>query len=400
LLLDRLDVVRNRIAFWSQRQAETEAMLWQGKLQELISKKETLERQIAELAGEKPEPPVKPTAGGVGSRLADTDAFVDLFEYDLLDGEPGSRSRYAAFLIRSDGTLKFIQLGSASDIDAAVRQWRNSIDLPSRTGWRFLRSLVWNPISDAMGDRVKTVWVSPDAELSAVPWQLFADEMQDGSDRTSGALIRQVNSARDFIEMIGRANGSASPPREPPSMVILGGLDYGPVATKGLPEGECWPPLDGTRNETDLVEGLAKAAGFTPILVQGAEATKSRVVELLESSAFAHLATHGFFSPNLPNNLSGCSFREALVMNSASFKANVSTRIPFFRSGLALSEANKRAPEPLTVLNPRELAPRPRFIRLLKSAVTTGLSQTYEWPQLRRIGELDEVSTTSTPLCI
>ena len=39
--------------------------------------------------------------------------------------------------------------------------------------------------------------------------------------------------------------------------------------------------------------------------------------------------------------MSGCSFREAPITNSGTGKANVGTRIPFFRSGLALSEVNK-----------------------------------------------------------
>ena len=54
----------------------------------------------------------------------------------------------------------------------------------------------------------------------------------------------------------------------------------------------------------------------------------------------AHLATHGFASPDIAENLSGCN-------QSASGKSDpgFSSRIPFSRSGLVLSDANVVASE-------------------------------------------------------
>jgi hypothetical protein len=339
-LLDTLDVARNRIAIWLQRQSQTESGLWQSKLQELASNKEALERQIAELSGEGQDSATEPTAAKVVAHVAASEAFVDVFKFDSLDGEPGNRGRYAAFITRSDGTLKLVQLGTASDIDLAVRQWRDTIALPFRSGWNFLSSLVWSPLKEAIGDGVTSVWISPDAELSAIPWQLFAEDQHD-SDRISGPIIGQVNSARDFVEMAGRANRTTALPSGPDKIVVLSELDYGPPATKEHPDGECWPQLEGTIAEGDLVEGLSKEAGFASIRLRGGDATKSRLSALLESSSFAHVATHGYFLPNLTNYLTTCPFRETPVANAPSRKANVDSRIPFFRSGLALSDANE-----------------------------------------------------------
>jgi tetratricopeptide (TPR) repeat protein len=376
-LLIRLDSARSRLGYWLQQQAVTESRLWQSKLREFVSAKEEIEREIAELEGRTSRAPLTPTASGVASKLVGSEVFVDIFKYGELGETDGDKDRYAAFVIRSDGSANFIKLGRASEIDAAIRQWRASIDQPSRTSWRFLRNLAWAPMNEALAG-AKAIWISSDGQLSAIPWQLFPVDDDSSGNSAASPSILQVNSAREFIR---RAEPPAGAPNVKGAIFLVGGLDYGAAATATNSGGECWPALPETNAEAELIDGLSITAGYLPTRVQQLEATKAKVSGLLESSTLAHLATHGFSSPDIAENLSGCAFR---MNQPARFNSDpgVSSRIPFSRSGLVLSAANagasEEAPSPYLTADDFLGLRLDRLSMIILSACETGLGDTIE----------------------
>jgi tetratricopeptide (TPR) repeat protein len=342
-LLVRLDSARSRLGYWLQRQAVTESGLWQSKLRDLISEKEEIERGLAELEGSRPRTSITPNSSGVSANLAESEVFVDIFKYGLFGETGDEKDQYAAFVIRKGGTVDLIKLGRASEIDAAVRQWRASIDQESRAGWRFLRNLAWVPMESALAG-AKIVWVSPDGQLSAIPWQLFPADNDNSGTFAASPSVLQVNSAREFMRRLDGSGSPASAPEAKQPILIVGGLDYGPAATAAKSDGECWDPLPETQVEAELIDDLSTSAGYVPTMVRGRTATKAGVSQLLESSALAHLATHGFSSPEIAKNLSGCKFRKDLPATGG-VEPGASSRIPFSRSGLVLSGANAGASE-------------------------------------------------------
>jgi tetratricopeptide (TPR) repeat protein len=342
-LLVRLDSARSRLGYWLQRQAVTESALWQAKLRDLVSEKEEIERGLAELEGSGPRASIPPSSKGVAAKLAASEVFVDIFKYSLLGETGDERDRYAAFVIRNGGAVDLIKLGSASEVDAAVRQWRASIDQESRTSWRFLRRLAWAPIESALAG-AKTAWVSSDGQLSAIPWQLFPANDDDPGASAATPSVLQADSAREFMRRSDGPSPSPSASEAKQSILIVGGLDYGPATTAANSDGECWEALPETRAEAELIDALSSSAGHLPTRIQDLMATKASISRLLESSAFAHLATHGFSSPEIAKNLSGCKFRKD-VPTTGVVESGASSRIPFSRSGLVLSEANAGATE-------------------------------------------------------
>ena len=328
----RLQIVRNRIAIWSQRQAQTESKLWHDRFWALIAEKEQLERELGALMGEAPTSEIAVSASAVASVLNDSDVFVDIIRYTHLDDETGYRGRYAAFVIHRNGPPKFVPLESSASIETAIKDWRATLLQDARSPWRFLKSLAFDPISKELRPEVRRIWISPDSALATIPWHLFPENDE--------IVTQQVNSARDFIRGAKR-NSLPKGSTSKRSMLIVGNLEYGKTATAEHPVGECWEALEGTRAEIEQVGDDAIAAGLTSKLLEGQKATKERVVSLLETSSIAHFATHGYFSPREPTNLSGCAFKaHTPKVGTSGDNGNAATRIPFARSGLALSGAN------------------------------------------------------------
>ena len=138
--------------------------------------------------------------------------------YGELEEIGDEKDQYAAFVIKSDGSINLIKLGRALEIDAAIRQWRASIDQESRTSWRFLKGLVWAPLDNALAG-AKTVWISPDGQL----WQShgnFSPSDESGSGNSAApSLVLQVDSAREFIR---RTDTSLGVPAAKHEILLVG----------------------------------------------------------------------------------------------------------------------------------------------------------------------------------
>lgn len=133
-------------------------------------------------------------------------------------------------------------------------------------------------------------------------------------------------------------SGSAAIGLESPSpladsrMLLAGGLDYGQktdYTPRLLKEGIDWEYLPGTMSEIGMLQTLFLNAGYKPEIRTGKEMTDVLSRELGQFS-IVHMATHGFYfdSPTADRLFHSYLNRQAMHPE------------PFFRSGLAISNAN------------------------------------------------------------
>lgn len=229
------------------------------------------------------------------------------------------KPRYAAYVIRRNGPVKWADLGERGPIDDAIRDFRRALRDRTRAdvaaSARRLDSLVMAPVRVLAGASGRYL-ISPDGELNVVPFEAMVDEA--GRYLIESHSFVYLTSGRDLLRLRS--------PRSPKSApTIFADPDYGTVgATGGNPylrfSGGPFARLRGTELEARAV----RAAFADSRLITGPDATET-ALRRVPAPSVLHIATHGFFF-------------EAPPPDTVSEQMN-----PLLRSGLAFAGAN-RAP--------------------------------------------------------
>jgi CHAT domain-containing protein len=333
-------------------------------LSDLTSRKEALERELFrtqqdELASEALEES-GPTA--LQEHLPRDYAFVDLFHFveipkewkgvgKLLDEGVG---KYVAFVVQQGEPLHCVTLGPADEIDALVRAFRSDIergDTGSDAGAQ-LTDLVWDEVQAVFSSRVTSIYLCPDAALTAIPWAALPQKDGGGPLIEQYAfaiipsghhLVRQLRTGRTGVCRAG--NG-----------LLVGNVDFGCQLREGVPHdtlvatrsavgqvrGKKWAPLPASLVEVEHIAELAD--GGTVTTLSGSQASTERVLEELPKSNWAHFATHGFFASAAFESVNTKLFPKKLTLQSLdhrSERVSAAERNPLLLSGLVLAGADK-----------------------------------------------------------
>jgi CHAT domain-containing protein/Tfp pilus assembly protein PilF len=300
----------------------------------------------------------------IGALPRDT-AFVDLLRYWSFDQDPkvpGKKGetwtlRYLAFVLRPGQPLKRVELGEAAPIEEALKQWRREITdwqpdrkaTPSGADVK-LSELVWKPLAQHIPADTATVYLCPDAALTALPWAALPG-------RAQGKVLLEEH-ALAFVPhgpwLLQRLQAKAGKEDGPGTLLALGAVAYGRAPRDGAkPLSEdlvaqapkrggwraAWDDLNGT--ERELGQVLARAGKREVISLTGADAGLARVARDLERAHYAHLATHGFFDDK--------GTRSVLQLTAADHRrgwrgerVGAGLRSPLLLSGLVLAGANRK----------------------------------------------------------
>lgn len=315
-------------------------------------------------------------------------ALVSFVRYDRAAGltgqtaprtvrsEAAAQASYVAFVLHANQTVvEMVQLGAASQIDAAIAAWRRALQPASPGGLssesalrRYgseVRKLIWDPLAMPVAD-AETVFVVPDGVLNVVP--LAALPMADGRYLVDqGPAIHYLSAERDLL-----AYAAQTSTRETSGMLAFGGAAFdsaaharpSPVLAEGVPaplittRGEVgcdtlgshrFLPLAATGREAAEIAALwdGFASGSSDVRV-GDDATEAVFKALARGRRMLHVATHGFFLDG------GCAPVRAGT-RAVGGLARPTTRPapgvdrvpapldnPLLLSGLALAGANRR----------------------------------------------------------
>ena len=193
--------------------------------------------------------------------------------------------RYVAYLVTRQGPPRWVALGDAAPIDAAVDAalaalHRAPTAQTSNTALQALDTLVFGPIRPQLLDASHVI-LAPDGRLNLVPFEALVDPQ--GHYEVEQRLMSYVTSGRDLLR---RAAPRA--PRSP--AVIVASPDYGPLPSTAVPGTISFAPLAGAAAEADQLQRFFPSAPLT-----GAAATKHALAALV-GPAILHVATHGFYT--------------------------------------------------------------------------------------------------------
>ena len=282
----------------------------------------------------------RPSAEMLARALPEGVALIDyLFYHD----------RLAAFVHRRGKPAVRIDLKSRALIEQAVLEWRRQLTggKDGLAAGTVLKELVYSPLEKHL-EGARVVLVSSDGVLGLVPFAALPGK-KEGTYLIEDVALAVVPVPSVIPEMVKPMKD-----RLKPSLLVAGDLHYDPEERAAAPLAgedhrsaartgrEKFSPLPATRAELLAVEGSYKELfrGGAATTMKKSEATKAAVRKALASVRYAHLATHGFFTPEQVKSALSDEGRPRLGEQ----KEPVGWH-PLLLSGLALSGAN-REPKP------------------------------------------------------
>jgi CHAT domain-containing protein/Tfp pilus assembly protein PilF len=322
-----------------QRAAEKEKL--SARVEQLEA---DLARQVAGLG--KARRALTVTVAQVQSALPQQAALIELLLYMHYLGNTKFESRYGAIVISASGDPTWVPLGDAAEIEKNVALFQKSVrgktdEATLSSVLKKLQDQIWSPIEKALPNDTKAVIISPDAELSFVSFATLVTP----DDRFVGEKysVRYVASGRDLLR---EAKESAGPKT---TMRVFANPDFGGIAAGSRSEqtntvalrsvemrdleGISLPGLPGTEKEAAELEARAKKSDWQPQTFLGPNATEAELRKV-SSPRILHLATHGFFLPEIDLGTSNRAGDAAKIPRARLMN-------PMHRSGLAMAGAQR-----------------------------------------------------------
>ena len=333
----------------------------QHSIKALADEREQLEDEVSRRSAGRYARTSPATLAAVQAAVPEGAALVEFVIYRPYDPAVPFESpdfygapRYAAYVIASEGEVRWSDLGPASTIDAAIETLREAVQDPRRAdvkdAARALDAAIMQPVRALTGE-VARLLVSPDGQLALVPFEALVDE--GGQYLVERFSFSYLSAGRDLLRMqVPRPAGTApllvaDPLFGEPAAAAAGARPGATARAAAAPRRSItagadlssvyFAPIAGTRYEAQSIRSIFADAR----VLTGAQATES-ALHAARAPAILHIATHGFFLDDPDDPASGAR-RGAAVGARAIQAAPARIENPLLRSGLALAGANLAA---------------------------------------------------------
>ena len=299
---------------------------------------EDLQRQLFDLsrAYSKEFQPIALDA--VQSAIPTNTALVEFVEYQPFDarapqGERRGQPRYAASVLLPKGNPKWVDLGAVEEIAPLLEEYQvTTLNRRVPEGDRLaaaqaLEAKLIAPIRKMVG-KANHLFLSPEGALNQISFAALVDNQ--GRYLIEDYILTYLTSGLDLLRL-------QTPPLAGASGLLIANPTFGPetkstqIATAADDLAQLtFRPLPGTTAEASAIAPLL---GVEPLT--GEQATEA-AVKVSDRPRIFHLATHGFFLPDLPPSNPE---QPSLISNNW---PTLPLENPLLRSGLALAGFNLR----------------------------------------------------------
>lgn len=365
-LLDQLKEVTSQLAGLVLKGPQGLSMAQhQERIKALSQRREQLESEVARSSQGYYERSGAVTLAAIKADMPADAALVEFAVYRPFDPTQPNESeknfgdpRYIAYVIPSQGELRWKDLGGAKDIDAAVEAFRQALRDPQRQDVkqlaRALDAKIMQPVR-ALTGRATHLLVSPDGQLDLIPFEALVDpqgryliEKFSVTYLTTGRDLLRMEQAREsksgpFViadPFFGEPGTTMVASADKPNLKLHAAINRRrSITTAQDLSAVYFAPLSGTAVEARAIQSLFPDAH----VLTGTRATKSALKQI-DAPSILHIATHGFFLQDTAEGTSpaGRSPAAGNAPGKDTRAAHVSATIenPLLRSGLALSGAN------------------------------------------------------------
>lgn len=334
--------------------------VWEMKVRDATNERNRLETQLTRAGAQVAV--ATTTLSSLQGGLPAKTALVDLVEYNRRIPKPGSPGKWheerslAAFVVRKDQPVQRFELGAAKPITDQVDAWlkgtagaEKQLSIPelAKIG-RPLRKILWDPLAASLKD-VKTVVVSPDGAVVRFPLAALPGNTDDSF------LAEEVGIVMLPVPAMLPQLLKAPTPAADGALVAFGDVNYGGNASLAtsrrmlktdaqgkrswLPIG--FTPLANTGPEVDDVRArfLKSFPNAPDVVLKQSDGNEDRFRRQAQKCRWLHLATHGFFAPDLMQSVHETPDAVAATAERGGMKLGVRFH-PGLLSGLALAGAN------------------------------------------------------------
>jgi CHAT domain-containing protein/tetratricopeptide (TPR) repeat protein len=315
---------------------------------------ERLEQEVSARSAQFRTQSLPVTLAAVRDALPAGAALVEFISYRPYDPNAtgASRfgaSRYAVYVVRREGGLRWADLGESSAIDRRVAAWRRSLMTLAadvKQGGRALDELLMRPVRALTGD-ARQLFLSPDGSLNLIPFAALVDE--DGKYLVESYSISYLTSGRDLLRLQVSAaprggalvlanpafdNAAAAATVAPTTTTQAGARPTAAQSRRSIDLASSrFTPLPGTAAEAQALGAILPGAQ----VLTGAEATEA-ALKRVSAPSVLHVATHGFFLPDQKQSAEDAT--RGLSLGGA--QGAMRGENPLLRSGLALAGANQQ----------------------------------------------------------
>ena len=332
----------------------------------LVTKIELLEKELARASAffRQEQAVAKIDNQAVQNSLKEGEAAIEFVHFQYQSSKSTDSILYAAaILLPNSSNASFIPLCNEQQLAQVLETKRSKkvnlinqvyaargiIPTGKKKNFQQIYRLVWQPL-DSLLSGVNTIYYSPTGllhrlNMNALPIgnkQILADKynlIQLSSTR-SIALEKTERPENKTAYIVGGVTYDAmiSTPSElitfdSTQITLAENTGYFSYTDRSL-RGEHWNYLPGTKKESSAIKKITEKAGYTITYQEGNAATEAAFKELgtkSQSPSVIHLATHGFFFPDVKDSLRAQS-KEPIFKISEH---------PMLRSGLLLAGANR-----------------------------------------------------------
>lgn len=249
------------------------------ELVRIMERTQLLRGEVDRLTPQGP-PPMRVRAAEVAAALPEGTALVEFLRVE------SKVPRYVAFTLTRGGPPRLHDLGPAATIDLLVGDLQHALRGGTvaalvQTLLRELHQHLWEPLG-ATVDGAARVLVSPDGELSRVPFAALAD--RSGQLLIERQRIGWLTSARSLVMSMAPPLPTALRPEPEQDLVLLANPKFGTGASAPA-------ALPGTAAEARSVPELLRSRRGQQVLT-GADAN-ARALLAVRNPRVLHVATHG-----------------------------------------------------------------------------------------------------------
>jgi CHAT domain-containing protein len=258
------------------------------------------------------------TYESVAKSLTKNEVAVEIVRYRHFDHSFTDSIIYVALYVKNDNSRpKVIEMAEGHRMETRFyRYYRNCINgkVPDVHSYR----VFWEPIQKEIG-QYSTIYISPDGVYNLV--NLEAIPTPDGKYVIDNSNIVMVSNTKDLY--LKKQKSKEATVNTSNSATMFGNPTfYMTASTQKI------TPLPGTEKEVKELDDLLKQKGWKTNEYTEALATEEQV-KVLESPKIFHIATHGFYAPEVV-----ATEEQALAENDAQLSEN-----PLLKTGLLLKGA-------------------------------------------------------------
>ena len=277
-------------------------------------------------------------------------ALIEFVRYspDYEKSFEGRSFRYAALVLTEQGTVQSVDLGDAIAIDQKAIAFQKA--LSTRAGntkaiARELDTLLMSQLRPLLGDKTHLL-LSPDSQLNLIPFDALIDE--NNNYLIERYQISYLTSGRDLLKL-----QLDTPSKQNAVILANPNYDSAVVPAQSVSSGDGQRSVDMTNLTFSPLPGTAEEASAIATFLPNAtlytqnQATENSLKQV-NAPSILHIATHGFFLPDVPFTTPApageraTTFESTISDEAQSQPTPSNLENPLLRSGLVFAGVNAR----------------------------------------------------------